>query len=183
MSSKVNFLGLNSNFDSAGLVNQLIEVETQAKIKPLQTKKTSLQRERSNLDTVATNIRDVKGVIDYSNIKNGTKTLAPKKLTTTDINKEYISVSTTNSAVAQTFNVSVDKLASNSIRQSFQAIKNDLTGNSLTSSANFKAGVTLTDGTVTINGETKTFDSPLNTISEIETFLDSFTGVSAVFNT
>ncbi|MCE2928666.1 MAG: hypothetical protein LW817_03440 [Candidatus Caenarcaniphilales bacterium] len=39
LSSNVSFLGLNSNFDSAGLVEQLVNVETQAKVRPLQTKK------------------------------------------------------------------------------------------------------------------------------------------------
>ncbi|MEY3369456.1 MAG: hypothetical protein RLZZ361_126 [Cyanobacteriota bacterium] len=183
MSSKVNFLGLNSNFDSASLVNQLIDLETQTKINPLQTKKTSLQRERSSLDTVATNVRDIKTALSYNSIKDGSKALAPKKVSTNDSTKEFISVTATDSAVAQSFQVYVDKLATNTIRKSSQVIKNDLTNVSPTASANFKGGVTLSDGTVTINGETKTFASTADDIAEIETFLNSFTGVTGTFNT
>jgi flagellar hook-associated protein 2 len=183
LSSKVNFLGLNSNFDSASLVNQLIDLETQTKINPLQTKKTSLQRERSSLDTVATNVRDIKTALSYNSIKDGSKALAPKKVSTNDSTKEFISVTATDSAVAQSFQVYVDKLATNTIRKSSQVIKNDLTNVSPTASANFKGGVTLSDGTVTINGETKTFASTADDIAEIETFLNSFTGVTGTFNT
>jgi flagellar hook-associated protein 2 len=183
VSSKVNFLGLNSNFDSANLVNQLINVETQSKINPLMTKKSSLQKERTNLETIATNVRELKTNIAYDSIKDGTKALSPKLVSTTDTNKEYLSVSTTNSAVGQSFNIYVDKLATNTIRQSEQSIKNDLTSASATSSANFKGGVNLTDGTVTINGETKTFSSTAGDLAEIETFINSFIGVTATFNT
>ena len=137
MSSKVNFLGLASNIDSKSLVSQLVDLETQNRINPLRTKKTALQREKTTLDTVATNVRDIKTALSYSTIKDGTKALAPKKVTTTDTNKEFLSVSTTDSAVAQNFNVYVDKLASNTIRKSNQAVKNDLTTASPTSSANF----------------------------------------------
>jgi len=183
MSSKVNFLGLASNIDSKSLVSQLVDLETQNRINPLRTKKTALQREKTTLDTVATNVRDIKTALSYSTIKDGTKALAPKKVTTTDTNKEFLSVSTTDSAVAQNFNVYVDKLASNTIRKSNQAVKNDLTTASPTSSANFKGGVTLSDGTVTINGETKTFTSTADDIAEIESFLNTFTGVTGTFNT
>jgi flagellar capping protein FliD len=183
VASKVNFLGLNSNIDTAGLVTKLVDLEKQNKIDPLRSKRTLLQREKSNLDTIASNVRDIKTAISYSTIKDGTKALAPKKVTTTDTNKEFLSVSTNDSAVAQNFNVYVDKLASNTIRKSNQAVKNDLTTASPTSSANFKGGVTLSDGTVTINGETKTFTSTADDIAEIETFLNTFTGVTGTFNT
>ncbi len=183
MSSKVNFLGLNSNIDSASLVSQLVDLETQNRVNPLQTKRTALQRERSSLDTVATNVRDIKNALSYNSVKDGTKSLAPKKVSTNDTSKEYISVTATDTAVAQNFNIYVDKLASSTIRKSNQAIKTDLTSASPTSSANFKGGVTLSDGTVTINGETKTFASTADDIAEIETFLNSFTGVTGTFNT
>jgi flagellar hook-associated protein 2 len=183
VSSKVNFLGLNSNFDSASLVNQLVDLEVQNRIQPLRTKKTALQRERSSLDTVSTNVRDLKTAISYNSIKDGSKSLAPKKVTTNDSAKEFVSITATDSAVAQNFNIYVDKLATNTIRKSNQAIKNDLTTASPTSSANFKGGVTLTDGTVTINGETKTFTSTNDDIAEIETFINSFSGVTGTFNT
>lgn|GEM_PF-1984644 len=183
MSSKVNFLGLNSNIDSATLVGQLVDLETQNRINPLKTKKTTLQRERSTLDTVATNVRDIKNALAYNSVKDGTKSLAPKKVSTNDVAKEFLSVTANDSAVAQNFNVYVDKLASNTIRKSNQAIKIDLTTASPTSSANFKGGVTLSDGTVTINGETKTFTSTADDIAEIETFLNTFTGVTGTFNT
>jgi flagellar hook-associated protein 2 len=183
LSSKVNFLGLNSNIDSATLVGQLVDLETQNRINPLKTKKTTLQRERSTLDTVATNVRDIKNALAYNSVKDGTKSLAPKKVSTNDVAKEFLSVTANDSAVAQNFNVYVDKLASNTIRKSNQAIKIDLTTASPTSSANFKGGVTLSDGTVTINGETKTFTSTADDIAEIETFLNTFTGVTGTFNT
>lgn len=181
--SNVSFLGLNSNFDSAGLVNQLVQVETQARINPLKTKKTTLQKERTSLDTAATNIRELTTTLDYNKIKDGTRSLAPKKITSSDSNNEFINITATNSAIAQTFDVNVTKLASSTKLESAQPIKIDLTSSSLTSSANFKGGVTLTDGTVTINGEKKTFASTADDIAEIEAFLSSFTGVTGTFNT
>ena len=69
MSSKVNFLGLASNIDSKSLVSQLVDLETQNRINPLRTKKTALQREKTTLDTVATNVRDIKTALSYSTIK------------------------------------------------------------------------------------------------------------------
>jgi flagellar hook-associated protein 2 len=181
--SNVSFLGLNSNFDSANLVNQLVQVETQARINPLKTKKTTLQKERTSLDTAATNIRELTTTLDYNKIKDGTRSLAPKKITSSDSNNEFINVTATNSAIAQTFDVNVTKLASSTKLESAQPIKIDLTSSSLTSSANFKGGVTLTDGTVTINGEKKTFASTADDIAEIEAFLSSFRGVEGIFDT
>jgi len=181
--SNVSFLGLNSNFDSANLVNQLVQVETQARINPLKTKKTTLQKERTNLDTAATNIRELTTTLDYNKIKDGTRALAPKKITSSDSNNEFINVTATNSAIAQTFDVNVTKLASSTKLESSQPLKIDLTSSSLTSLANFKGGVTLSDGTVTINGETKTFTSTADDIAEIETFLKSFSGVNGTFDT
>lgn len=174
---------MNSTFDSASLIDQLVNLEVQNKINPLRTKKTELQRENTFLDAVATNVGQVKTAVNYNAIKDGSTSLSPKSVTSNDTDNEHLTVTADDTAVAQTFEVEVSQLATNTIRKSNQAIRNDLTSASLTSVANFKGGVTLSDGTVTINGVTQTFTASTNTIGEIETFLGTFAGVTATYNT
>lgn len=183
-SSSVSFLGLNSSFDSASLVSQLIAVETQNRIAPLTKKNTTLTQEKTGLSTVSTLVGSLKTTLAYDGVKDGTSPLAPKKVTSSDTSSEYVSVTATDSAANQNFNISVTKLATNTIRKSDTSIKTDLTNASAISAAHFKAEVTLSDGTVTVNGVTQTYTADgTPTISDLETFLSSFAGVTATYNT
>lgn len=183
MSGNVSFLGLNSSFDSASLVSQLVQLETQTRITPLETKKTNLQSENTFLTSIGSSVGDLRSSIGLSNISNGTTSLAPKKITTTDSTNTFLQVTSTDAAVAQTFDLSIQKLATNTIRKSSSPVKVDLTNASDISSANFKGGVTLSNGTVTINGVTATYTADGDpTIADIESFLTSFAGVTGTFN-
>jgi flagellar hook-associated protein 2 len=175
-----SFLGLNSSFDSGALITQLINLETQSKITPLETKKTNLNTENTFLGNLSTQVGTLKTAINHKNIITGDATLSPKLITSTDSSNSFLKVTTTDDAVSQTFNVSVDQLATTTIRKSSAAIRNNLTTASAVTSANFKGGITLSNGTVTINGETRTYTQDADpTIGEIETFLQGFSGLSA----
>lgn len=181
----VSFLGLNSSFDSGALIDQLVSLETQNKITPLNTKKTNLSQESTFLSDVNTRVNTLKTSVNYKKIISGEILLAPKAVSTSNnSNNQYAQVTADNNALAQTFNLTVNKLATNSKRESTSAIKTDLTNASTNSSANFKGGATLTDGTVTINGQTRTFSNASGTIGDIETFLQGFSAISsATYNT
>lgn len=182
MSSNVSFLGLNSSFDSASLVEQLINIETQNRIAPLNQKVTNLQSESSALDQLSTQIGTVKTALSYSSIKNGTTSLSPKQASTSD--SASVAVTATDAATAQSFTINVSQLATSTIRQSDTAIKSDLTNASAISAAHFKGNATLSNGTVTINGVTQTYtEDGTPTLEDIETFLGSFAGVTATYNT
>lgn len=182
MSSSVSFLGLNSSFDSASLIEQLINIETQGRITPLNQKITNLKSESSALDQVATQVGTVKTALAYDSVKKGTVSLAPKQVSSSD--SSYVSITATDAAVAQSFNVNVSKLATNTVRQSNTSIKSDLTAASAISAAHFKGSTTLSNGTVTINGVTQTYTADgTPTLSDLETFLSSFAGVTAAYNT
>ncbi len=184
MSSSVSFLGLNSSFDSASLVSQLIAVETQNRIGPLTKKNTTLTQEKSGLSTVSTLVGAVKTSLAYDSVKDGTSPLAPKKVTSSDTSSAFVSVTATDSAANQNFDISVTKLATNTIRKSDTSIKTDLTNASAISDAHFKGEATLSNGTVTVNGVTQTYTADgTPTIADLETFLASFSGVTATFNT
>ena len=175
-----SFIGLNSSFDSASLISQLVDLETQNRITPLQNKKTDLNTENTFLGNLSTQVGTVKTAINYDAVIKGTTSLSPKLVTSTDSSNSFVKVTTTDSAVSQTFNVSVNQLASNTIRKSSAAIRNNLTTASAVTDANFKGGITLSNGTVTINGETRTYTQDADpTIGEIETFLQGFSGLSA----
>lgn len=180
-----SFLGLNSSFDSGALISQLINIETQNKIGPLEKKKTDLNTENTFLNTLSTQIGTVKTSINHKAIIEGTTSLAPKLITSTDSTNSFLKVTATDDAVSQTFNVSVDQLATNTIRKSSSAIRSTLTTASAVTDANFKGAITLSDGTVTINGETLTYTQDADpTLGEMETFLNSFTAITAAsFNT
>lgn len=184
MVANVSFIGLNSSFDSGSLISQLVDLETQSRVQPLERKKQELQAERSFLDNVSTSVGNLKTEINYDDIKTGDVSLAPKNVTSSDTDEDYVAVTTDDTAATQTFDLEITQLASSTVRKSDTSIKVDLTNASAISDANFKAGATLSDGTVTINGETLSYaDDGTPTLADIETFLSGFTGVTATYNT
>lgn len=184
MVANISFIGLNSNFDSGSLISQLVQLETQSRVLPLEIKKQELQSEKTFLDNVSSDVGDLTTEIDYDDIKDGTTSLAPKSITTTDEDEDYVAVTADDDAAVQSFDLEITQLATSTVRKSDTSIRNTLTNASAISSANFKGGVTLSDGTVTINGETRTYtEDGTPTLSDIETFLSGFSGVTGTFNT
>ncbi len=180
-----SFIGLNSSFDSGSLITQLVNLETQNRINPLQTKKSKLNTENTFLGNLSSSVGTLKTSINYKSIIKGDTSLAPKSVSSTDSSNTFLSVSADDDAVSQTFNVSVDQLATNTIRKSSAAVRSNLTAASAVTDANFKGGVTLSNGTVTINGETLTYTQDADpTLGEMATFLESFAAIdTASFNT
>lgn len=157
----VSFLGLNSSFDSAALVQQLVDLETQAKIYPLENKKLELQRERDYLSGIGSNISSLTTTLNIDKIIKGSEELFPRSVSSSDTDNKYLEITTTEKTVPQTFNVEIFKLATNTVRKSSSSISMGILGTSIMDNASYKGGVTLKAGTVTINGTTLNF-SPTN---------------------
>ncbi len=166
----VSFVGLNSSFDSGALINQLIDLEIQSKVTPLEQKRSELEFERSSLDTISSSLGTVGTAIDWNEIVKGRTSLSPKAVTSTnnkDANdNEYIGITTTDDAVAGTFTIDVNQLATNTNRTSSAAVAQALSTTSSMSLATFKGGSRPNTGTVTINGETRTYTEPNATIRQ-----------------
>lgn len=177
----VNFLGLNSSFDSANLVSQLVQIETTSKIKPLETKRTNLTNERSFLQSIQTKIKDLRSTMNIEGIGKGTEALFPRSVTSSDTNNQYVKVTATDQAIPQTFNVNVTQLATNTVRKSATPISTGVTGANVLNTVSFKSGTLPTTGTVTINGETQTsaLNPAVNTVTNMLNFFNGFTGVTA----
>jgi flagellar capping protein FliD len=176
----VSFLGLNSSFDSAALVQQLVDLDTQNKIRPLENKKLTLQRERDYLSGMQSNISSLSSTLDISNIIKGNVELFPRSVTSTDTEKKYLDISTTDSAVPQSFSVSVSKLATNTVRKSASPLSIGVTGTSIMDSASYKNGVKLKAGTVTINGTTLDFSPTSGTGTKIESASPASLGITGL---
>lgn len=181
----VSFIGLNSSFDSGALISQLIQLETQSRITPLQTKITDLNDENSFLGTVSTTVGSIKTAIDHKNISRGLAELVSKSVTTQNNTSasgaanNYVTITATDDSVAQTFDLTIDQLATTTNRTSDSRIDNGVTGLSTLADANLKGVTSVTTGTVTINGETQSSvltDS--STINDLLTFLQSFSAVT-----
>jgi flagellar hook-associated protein 2 len=180
-SGSVSFLGLNSSFDSATLVNQLISLEVQSKINPLQVKKQNLNVEKSFLTGTESSIKSLQSTLKISNIGNGYSEIVPKKVNSSDSSNTYLAVTATEDAVSQSFTVNVSKLASNTVKKSAASVSAGVTGASLLQDIALKGGMTLTNGTVTINGttQTMTMNTATNTVNNMLGFFNSFAGVTA----
>ncbi|MDD9899084.1 MAG: flagellar filament capping protein FliD [Candidatus Melainabacteria bacterium] len=181
----VSFIGLNSSFDSGALINQLITLEVQSRISPLQQKITELNREDSFLSAIANDVTSLKGTVDHKNISRGDTELASKSVTTTNnadsagTENYYAEITATDDAVVQNFDLTVDQLATSSSRKSTARVDNGVTGASAMSAANLKGVTSLTTGTVTIDGETQTSAlTDSSTINDVLTFLQTFAAVS-----
>ncbi len=180
----INFLGLNSGFDSAALVQQLIQVETQARIQPLQKKSTTLQTEKTFIGGVTTDVGNLRTKMNIDNLLDGTDTLFPRSVATTDTDKEFFEVTAEGTAVPQKFNLTISHLASSTVRSSTANISAGITGATVLNNIATKNSTAVTTGTVTINGTTQTLtvDTAVDDVNDLLTFFQSFAGVGATLN-
>lgn len=178
----VNFVGINNgSFDASGLISQLVQVETQSKITPLQIKKFGFEDERFRLRGFETSTLNLIDNLDIKDILNGNEVIFPSAVTTTDADKTFVDVTAGPDALNQSFDLNVTKLATSTSKKSATALSTGVTGATVLNNAAFKGGATMTGGTVTINGETQTYtvDPATDDVTSMLNFLSSFTGVSA----
>lgn len=180
----INFLGLNSGFDSGALVQQLVQVEVQNRIRPLETKQRNLEAEKDFISEISTEVAELRTAMGIDDLLDGTTTLLPRGVSSTDTDEEFLSVEADGSAAPQTFDLEINQLASNTKRTSTADVVAGITTATILDDVATKGAVTISTGTVTINGETQTFslDTSTDDVADLVTFLDSFTGVSASYN-
>lgn len=162
--SGISFTGLNSNFDSGALIQQLVDLETQSKVLPLQLKKQSLQDETGFLGNVSSSVNSLKGVLKFDSIIKGTESLAPKKVTSSDTKNEFLSISTTDLAVPQSFDIEVLQTATNTLRKSANPLSLGITTATQLTDLNLKGFSDILSGSVTIDGETYDYAAAGKTI-------------------
>jgi flagellar hook-associated protein 2 len=231
MSGNISFTGLNSNFDSGALIQQLVDLEIQSKIFPLEIKKQELQQENSFLGNVSSSLGTLSSTLSFDSIIRGNTSLAPMKITSSDAENEFLTITTNDVAVPQSFDIEVTQLATNTIRKSatnlslgidptwqltdvnlkgFSNINSgsvtidgqtldyteaansvlktaapltpptDIDETTILNDANFADGVSLTNGTITINGDEQTFtlDPATATVQDLLDFFEGFNNVT-----
>jgi flagellar hook-associated protein 2 len=167
--SGVSFTGLNSNFDSGALIKQLVDLETQSKVLPLQQKKQTLQAETSFLGNVSSSINSLKGALKFDSIIKGTESLAPKKVTSTDTENKFLKITTTDLAVPQSFDIEVLQTATNTLSKSASPLSLGITTASQLTDLNLKGFSDITSGSVTIGGETNSYTAAGKTVLKTAT--------------
>jgi flagellar hook-associated protein 2 len=173
----VSFVGLNSNLDSAGLIRQLVELETQARVQPLELKRREYVQERSELNSLKSNLTSLQDSLEIDDITDGVEKLVATSASVSD--STVASATITAKAQPQSFELSVNQLATQTKVSSSNYIDTGLTTASDISEANLKGESSITDGTVTINDETFSL-SGLTTVQSMLDFINNnFTGVSA----
>jgi flagellar capping protein FliD len=159
---------LNSN--SQQLISQLVNLEVQSKVKPLETKKTELNTERTSVNTLRDRLTTLKNLLSIKSITDDASTLVSNSVNVS--NKDKASASVSGRASPQTFDLKVLKLATNSSVKSSTYINTGVTGASDLVSVNFKD--TLVSGSVTINGQT----AVLSNLAETATIKQSTSQIS-----
>jgi flagellar capping protein FliD len=159
---------LNSN--SQQLISQLVNLEVQSKVKPLETKKTELNTERTSVNSLRDRLTTLKNLLSIKSITDDASTLVSNSVNVS--NKDKASASVSGRASPQTFDLKVLKLATNSSVKSSTYINTGVTGASDLVSVNFKD--TLVSGSVTINGQT----AVLSNLAETATIKQSTSQIS-----
>jgi flagellar hook-associated protein 2 len=167
--SGVSFTGLNTNFDSGSLIQQLVDLETQSRVLPLQLKKQDLEDETGFLGNVSSALGTLSGTINFNSIINGTESLAPKKVTTTDTENEFLTITTNDVAVPQSFDIEVLQLATNTTRKSAMNLSLGIDTTTQLTDLNLKGFSNINSGTVTIDGETLSYTEAAKTILKTAT--------------
>jgi flagellar capping protein FliD len=166
----ISLLGFNSNIDSQGLISQLVNLEVQSKVKPLETKKTELNTERTSVNTLRDRLTTLKNLLSIKNVTDDASTLVSNSVNVS--NKDKASASVSGRASPQTFDLKILKLATNSSVKSSTYVNTGVTGASDLVSVNFKD--TLVSGSVTINGQT----AVLSNLAETATIKQSTSQIS-----
>jgi len=155
----VSFTGLNSNIDSQSLIQQLVQIETNSKVKPLQTKKTNLNTERTSVNSLRSQLNSLKSSLNISSITGDPTLLLSNSASVSD--KDKASASVSGRASAQSFQLSITKLATQSKVKSASYLDTGVTTSTKLSDVNFKNSLEF--GTVTINGQTASLPTLLDT--------------------
>ncbi|MCH2227369.1 MAG: flagellar filament capping protein FliD [Candidatus Caenarcaniphilales bacterium] len=166
----VSFLGLNSSFDSNALVSQLVQLETQSRIGPLEQRQRELNIEQQSLNSLSSKVGALKRSLSVDGVTQGFESLITNSASVSDEDKASISVFAR--ATPQSFELDILRLATTSVRESSSYVDTGVTTASRIADANFR-GV-LQEGAVTINDETFT----LPDLSENSTVLDTATKLS-----
>lgn len=166
----VSFLGLNSSFDSSALVGQLVQLETQSRIAPIEQKQRDLREEQADIDSLESKVKTLKSSLDIADVTEGVNSLISNSGTVSNTDKADIKIFGT--ATPQNFDLKILKLATETIKESANYINNGLSPSSSISEANLRGS--LTDGTVTINDETVT----LTDLTEKRTVLETASKLS-----
>ena len=166
----VSFLGLNSSFDSNALVIQLVQLETQSRIGPLEQRQRELNIEQQSLNSLSSKVGALKRSLSVDGVTQGFESLITNSASVSDEDKASISVFAR--ATPQSFELDILRLATTSVRESSSYVDTGVTTASRIADANFR-GV-LQEGAVTINDETFT----LPDLSENSTVLDTATKLS-----
>jgi flagellar hook-associated protein 2 len=146
----ISLLGFNSNIDSNAIVSQLVNLEVQSKVRPLETKRTELDTERSSVNTLRSRLNALKSLLSINNITSDSSTLISNSANVSNQDKATASVS--GRASPQTFELNILQLATNSSVKSSAYIDTGITGTSNLTDLNFKSA--LIPGSLTINGQT-----------------------------
>ncbi len=165
-------------------MQQLIDIETQSRIQPLQKKSTTLQTEKTFISGITTDVGNLRTKMNIDNLLDGTDTLFPRSVATTDTDKEFLEVTADGSAVPQKFNIEIDQLATSTVRRSTASISAGITGATVLNNIATKSSAAVSTGTVTINGTTQTLtvDTAVDDVNDLLTFFQSFAGVGATLN-
>jgi flagellar hook-associated protein 2 len=162
--SGISFTGLNTNFDSGALIQQLVDLETQSKVLPLLLKKQDLEDETAFLGNVSSALGTLKSTVDFNSIIKGTKSLAPKKVTSTDTENKFLTITTTDLAVPQSFDIEILQTATNTLRKSAAHLSLGIDSTSQLTDINLKGFSNITTGSVTIDSETYTYTEAAKTV-------------------
>lgn len=169
--SGISFTGLNTSFDSGSLIQQLVDLETQSKVLPLQLKKQDLEDETGFLGNVSSALGTLSSTLNFDSIIKGTESLAPKKVTTNDIENEFLTITTTDVAVPQSFDIEVLQIATNTTRKSASNLSLGIDTTTQLTDLNLKGFSDINSGSVTIDGETYEYTEAAKTILKTATAL------------
>ncbi|NQY80174.1 MAG: flagellar filament capping protein FliD [Candidatus Caenarcaniphilales bacterium] len=170
----VSFLGLNSSFDSNALVSQLVQLETQSRIVPLEQKQRDLRLEQGDLGSLESKVNVLKGALDIADVTEGVNSLISNSGVVSDTDKADIRIFGT--ATPQNFDLNILRLATETIKQSANYIDSGLTTASSISEANLRGR--LEYGTVTINNETITLPDLTETRTVLQTASQLSNGIT-----
>ena len=170
----VSFLGLNSSFDSNALVSQLVQLETQSRIVPLEQKQRDLRLEQGDLGSLESKVNVLKGALDIADVTEGVNSLISNSGVVSDTDKADIRIFGT--ATPQNFDLNILRLATETIKQSANYIDSGLTTASNISEANLRGR--LEYGTVTINNETITLPDLTETRTVLQTASQLSNGIT-----
>lgn len=164
MGGQVNFTGLNTGFDSGALIQQLVDLEIQSRVNPLEQKKAELQQESGFLNSLSSSVSNVQGILNFDAVIKGNESLSPKLVSSSDTDNEFLSMTTTDLAVAQDFDIEILQLATKTIRKSSSNLSLGINTSTQLTDLNLKGFSDIVSGSVTIGNETLDYTEAAKTV-------------------